>query len=358
MHFIKMIVIDSKSQMVLLVDKIIVIAVLALAVVYGYFYKDSTDVLIILFVMFFFYQVAMFQYQYHQLIKPLKELEKTASIFENHELTSGSNYLGNLTEKNNKNKTERLIECVKILINNDYTSQMLKSQAEMHALQSQINPHFLYNTLETIRSHALAQQSIEIAEMTEALATLFRYSISKPGEMATFLEEIENVTNYLLIQQYRFPSKIRFNRIIEDESINGYRLPILTIQPIVENAMHHGLETKQGIGHITIRAFCTKSRLVISVNDDGLGMTEEKLKEIQKKLESAQEISVSSNKGGSGKKAGIALINVNQRIKFYFGPEYGLKVRSTLGVGTTVEIILPIADGEKVKLDATRGFTD
>ena len=128
-----------------------------------------------------------------------------------------------------------------------------------------------------------------------------------------------------------------FVKRIEEESVLSYKLPILTIQPIVENAIHHGLETKMGTGTITLRAFTTQDRLMIYIMDDGMGMSEGRLKEIQQAMEGKG----SPSSGSKGKNMGIAMINVNQRIKFYFGSEYGLKVYSAPGAGTTVEISLP-----------------
>jgi two-component system sensor histidine kinase YesM len=285
-------------------------------------------------------QLVILGFEMKQYIDPIRKLEKTAALIETGHYAEDENYFECLEGAKNGLAVERLINQVKVAIQSDYTSQMLKGKAEMHALQSQINPHFLYNTLETIRSHAIAQKSYEIAEMTEALAILFRYSISRPGEMATFAEELENVTHYLVIQQYRFPGKFQIVKRIEDESILDYHLPRLTIQPIVENAIHHGLETKMGVGTVTIRAYRTQSRLVIIIADDGSGMDEQQLHKLQEALRShiGKE---GETPGSKRKKAGIALINVSQRLKFYFGSEYGLKVYSTQNVGTSVEISLP-----------------
>jgi two-component system sensor histidine kinase YesM len=285
-------------------------------------------------------QMIILGFEVKQYIYPIRKLEKTAAMIETGHYAENENYFERLEGVKSVLAVDRLINQVKVAIQSDYTSQMLKGQAEMHALQSQINPHFLYNTLENIRSHAIAQKSHEIAEMTEALAVLFRYSISRPGEMATFAEELENVTNYLVIQQYRFPGKFKIDKQIEDESILDYHLPRLTIQPIVENAIHHGLETKMGLGTVTIRAYSTQSRFIINIADDGSGMSEDQLHKLQEALGTKIAID-EEGPGCRKKKAGIALINVNQRLKFYFGSEYGLKVYSTQNVQTLVEISLP-----------------
>ncbi len=235
-----------------------------------------------------------------------------------------------------------MLDTIKRASQDEYKAQTLRSQAEVFALQSQINPHFLYNTLDTIRSYALLSDTEDIAAMTESLSTLFRYSISRPGEMATLKEELDNVKNYLLIQQYRFPDKVEYLEDIEDNDILNYRMPILTIQPIVENAIHHGLEMKLGKGYVKLKAFRTDRNITLLISDNGIGMSEGMLEELRKKLEREDEDSTAHSAKGRKKGSGIALINVDKRLKFYYGHQYGLKVRSTLGTGTMVEINLPL----------------
>lgn len=240
-------------------------------------------------------------------------------------------------------KPNEFLDILVNTIDEKTTSQMLMVQAEMHVLQNQINPHFLYNTLENIRSHAIVNGNDDIADMTEALATLFRYQISRPGEMSTFEDEIENVRNYLTIQNYRFGEKIEVEWIFEDED-NGLmqcQLPILTIQPIVENAIHHGLETKEGRGKLIIHAFLTKKNMHICIEDNGMGIDEELLKQLNNKLHDfnySTNMNAFKTKNGS---SGIALMNVNQRIKHYFGKKYGLNIMSVVNYGTRVEIVVP-----------------
>lgn len=283
--------------------------------------------------MLLYLEVKMF---YH----PLRELERAAASMRTGEAVSDASLLERWNSPTGSGDIDRLIAMFRTVIKSDYDSRILKTQAEIHALQSQINPHFLYNTLETIRSEALTQNCGEIAEMTEALATLFRYSISRPGDMATMAQELENVENYLLIQQYRFPQKFKVVKHIEDEEVLHCRLPVLTIQPLVENAIHHGLETVIGTGKITIRAFRTQQYMVVSISDNGCGMSAERLKQVREAMESDEDEATLSSTD-SRKKAGIALINVSRRIRFYFGREYGLRIFSTEGVGTTVELTLP-----------------
>lgn len=257
----------------------------------------------------------------------------------------------NISALGNKNFTdisespELLFERLVEVISGETTANMLMIQAEMHALQNQINPHFLYNTLEVIRSHAISHQMDEIAEMTEALATLFRYGIDRPGEMATLAEEIDNVKDYLTIQKYRFGDKIHVAWHIEEDDKNSMEclLPLLTIQPIVENAIHHGLETKVEEGTLSIRTLSTQSKLIVIVTDNGIGIEESTLIKLQNTLRETSKLSSTLKGSDSEKKGSIALINVNQRLKFYFGDEFGLSIESTKGCGTSVEIMVPKA---------------
>lgn len=223
-----------------------------------------------------------------------------------------------------------------------------KKQAEYLALQNQINPHFLYNTLEGIRSEALLAGVDSIAEMTEALATFFRYTISHIDHLVTLEDELANIENYYYIQQFRFGDKLQLaieyehDEDMDETEILKYRMPKLTLQPIVENSIYHGIERKIGKGHLKIKIYAVKDRLIIRVSDDGMGIQEEKLKELNDKLKS---LSLDDVNPKSEKKGGIAILNVNNRIKLLFGEEYGIYVYSHQDVGTDVEISLPVVTG-------------
>lgn len=220
-----------------------------------------------------------------------------------------------------------------------------KKQAEYLALQNQINPHFLYNTLEGIRSEALMEGVDSIAEMTEALATFFRYTISNMEHLVTLEDELANIENYYYIQQFRFGDKLKLNiqyafrDEMDEMEVLQYRLPKLTLQPVVENSIFHGIERKVGKGHLVIRISATDSRLIIKVSDDGLGMEAEKVQELNEKLKS---LSLDDVNPKADKQGGIAIQNVNNRIKLLFGEEYGIYVYSQKGAGTDVEISLPL----------------
>lgn len=228
----------------------------------------------------------------------------------------------------------------------ELTAEVLKTQAQMSSLQSQINPHFLYNTLESIRSKALMHDAEEVATMIETLARLLRYNISRSDKESTIADELENVKNYIQIQNYRFRGKFALKLELDDlgDLPENYMLPTLTLQPIVENAIHHGLEPQIGPGTITIRGFQTENKVILQVQDDGVGMSSEKLADLRNRLfhpELAQ-TPLREGEGASHRGAGIALKNVHQRLQLFFGPEYGLEIISASGVGTQVELSIPL----------------
>ena len=224
-----------------------------------------------------------------------------------------------------------------------------KKQAEYLALQNQINPHFLYNTLEGIRSEALLAGLDSVAEMTEALGTFFRYTISQVEHLVTLEDELANIENYYYIQQFRFGDRLALSIEYEhDEERNQlkllqYRLPKLTLQPIIENSIYHGLERKIGRGNLVIRIGASDERLRIRVSDDGMGMDEETLKRLNEKLRCLTLDHVSED---TGKRGGIALVNVNNRIKLLFGEEFGITFYSRKGAGTDALLVLPLVEKE------------
>lgn len=215
------------------------------------------------------------------------------------------------------------------------TMEVNKRQAQYQALQNQINPHFLYNTLESIRSEALLSGLDSVAQMCEALASFFRYTISNMADLVTIEDEIRNIRTYFYIQQYRFGDRLRL-QIEYDEAdqpvIMKCLIPKLTLQPIVENAIIHGIEGKVGNGTVTIKLVLTEQRLIVVVSDNGRGMRPETLGRINERIHTR----VMGSKG----KGGIAIGNVNNRIKILFGEAYGVTVYSTLDIGTDVEITL------------------
>ena len=200
-------------------------------------------------------------------------------------------------------------------------------KTELKALQAQINPHFLYNTLDSIAWMCEEERSSEAVEMVNALARLFRISISRGKELIPLEKEVEHAQSYLKIQNYRYRNQFTYDFHIEEDCLK-YLCNKITLQPIIENAIYHGLDRMVDEGHIdiTIRTE-SEDTILLVVEDTGVGMTEEQCHEILYRENSDR--------------VGIGIKNVNDRIRIYFGEKYGLKLFSELDEGTRVEIRIP-----------------
>ncbi|NLF27636.1 MAG: sensor histidine kinase [Clostridiales bacterium] len=225
------------------------------------------------------------------------------------------------------------------VLDEDAQMHILKRQAEVIALQSQINPHFLYNTLDSIRGQVLTEGLYETANMLEALSNLFRYSISKKNIIITLEEELENVDDYMRIINYRFPNRFLLEKDIDacDNRLMSFLLPKLTLQPLVENAIQHGLEKKKGVGRIMLRAFRTDEFVYFSVRDDGIGIDLACLDRLNAKL-SRRGTDLTND---SGHHSGIALPNVASRLELLYGETSNVSVSSVINNGTEVNICVP-----------------
>lgn len=279
---------------------------------------------------------------YIWVIRPYRRMEKTMRLFLDGYITELSELQGAGMTPAEAMLVERLGE----MLDSGKLLKLNKRQAQYLALQNQINPHFLYNTLESIRSEALISGLASVADMTEALAAFFRYTISKVENLVSVEEELQNCETYFRIQQYRFGPRLSLSVICDPDDrdeIYRCRLPKLTMQPILENSIIHGTELKLGSGRLTIRLERSGTRLLITISDDGVGMDEKALARMNERLEkSGKEVA-----SGEESKGGIALVNVNNRIHLLFGEEYGLHVFSMSGVGTDVEISLPAITSDR-----------
>ncbi len=213
--------------------------------------------------------------------------------------------------------------------------QALKRKAELRALQAQINPHFLYNTLNTITWQAADQGASEISVLSNSLGKFFRVSLSKGKEVITIQEEMEHVCSYLEIQKIRYKSKIYYEISIPEE-IRRMSIVKLVLQPLVENSLYHGIKMKENQGCIRISAVLQEDGygvpgIKICVEDDGLGIDREKLEQLNEGL--SQCITDSNS--------GYGIYNVNERLKLYYGEAYGLTLESRQGEGTRAIIVIP-----------------
>ena len=208
--------------------------------------------------------------------------------------------------------------------------QKLLRKAEFDLLQSQINPHFLYNTLDAIVWSAEAGNQKQVVSMVGNLSDFFRLSLNKGKENVLIREELQHVRSYLEIQHIRYQDTLTFEINVPEE-FNEYKIPKLTIQPIVENALYHGIKNKRGGGKITIYAEEKRDHFTIVVEDTGKGMDEERLRQVRKAIRD----------GTPEKNVVYGLYNVNERIRLNFGEGYGIHLESVLNKGTRVRIRLP-----------------
>lgn len=280
--------------------------------------------------------LVLFLYGYYQVYIPYKKFRHLLQLFNSGQTYSHFSDLKNPLSKDFEDLDDRLAQ----ILDSDILMSVSKRQAQYLALQNQINPHFLYNTLEGIRSEALIAGNNSISSMCEALATFFRYTISHVQNLVSLSQELENTKNYFYIQQFRFGERlsmnIKFHDDCEEEALR-IRIPKLTLQPIVENAIVHGLECIKKNAVLNIHISLLNSRMIINVKDNGIGMRESELKSLRDALLVEHNDQLNSKETG-----GIALINVNNRIKLLFGERYGLEINSTEGLGTDVMISLPI----------------
>lgn len=227
----------------------------------------------------------------------------------------------------------QLQSIIENLQSDNYLAMLRRKQLEIEFLQVQINPHFLYNTLESIRMMAEIHNDTETAEMTFALSKILRYSIGTGDKITTLNDEISIIKDYVFLQQHRIDNIEDFQvdiPAIYDEVL----IPKLILQPIVENSIVHGLHNIKRAGIITLQCIDTSEYFSIAVSDNGCGIPAEKLASINHKLSFSEERNAGS----------IGLRNVNRRIKLLFGDNYGLRIESTEGQGTTIYLNLPPAE--------------
>lgn len=222
---------------------------------------------------------------------------------------------------------------IKNLIKKNKEDEKAKRKSELRALQAQINPHFLYNTLDSIIWMSESGENTEVVKMTSALSKLLRKSISNQKEIVTVEEEVEYVSEYLKIQQMRYRDKLSYEINVEPEVLH-HSIMKLVLQPLVENAIYHGIKEKEGMGRILITGVREDDVIRLQVYDDGLGMDEESLAAV-----------LSGKKQGSAGRVGVH--NVNSRLKLHYGEEYGLTYFSKQNVGTTVTITIPVDARER-----------
>jgi two-component system, sensor histidine kinase YesM len=263
-------------------------------------------------------------------IKKLHDVTKTITQNDLQALVTGDN-VDEITELGMSFNI--MIGKIRSLLEDKIREQENLRKAELRALQSQINPHFLYNTLDTIIWMAEAKKTDQIVEVVSALSNFFRISLSKGKDWITIGEEIERVKSYLTIQKIRYRDIMDF-KIEVDEGVSDHTVLKLILQPLVENAIYHGIKNKREGGTIIVRARLNhKNEVILEVEDNGIGFTPEKLAQLQAEL--------ADNSGDIKQESGFGIGNVNQRIKLYYGNQYGLSVKSGYQTGTHVSFVIP-----------------
>lgn len=257
----------------------------------------------------------------HSLNQAMGEFEANAEgfsyepVYGSREVTSLSNAFGHLVIR------------IQELMNQVRNEEIVLRKTELRALQAQINPHFLYNTLDSIAWMCEEGRTKDAVEMVNALARLFRISISKGHELIPVEKEVEHAKSYLQIQKFRYKNQFQYSFDVQESCLHYYCNKI-TLQPIIENAIYHGLNRMIDEGFIEIKIFEDGGDVVFTVEDNGVGMTKEQCESIL-------------HKEVKGQTGGIGIKNVNDRVKIYFGEQYGMKIESELDEGTKVSIRMP-----------------
>ncbi len=276
--------------------------------------------------------------------KPILYLQNLTQRVAGGDLTVRSELTTGAEVKKLSDSLNLMIGQISSLIERNRLKQIRLREAELEVLQTQINPHFLYNTLDTIVWLAEAGKQKEVVQIVENLSSFFRVTLNKGDDMALVEQECIHVESYLKIQQIRYQDILSYEIEIPQE-LKQYRIPKITLQPLVENALYHGIKNKRGQGSIKIGGREEEERFLLWVSDNGIGMKEERLSEIREALKPE----------ARRRKDSYGLYNVNERLRLKFGAESYLDIESEYGRGTTVKVCLPkTVSGEISEYEAGR----
>ncbi len=305
-------------------------------------YMENLSFMIVLLFVALFFLVTVYSIYSGHLSEPTRQLKRamqevqvgnfdvSVDIHTNDEME----YLGDGFNK--------MLHALKYYIDQVYVARICRSQAELNTLKAQIRPHYLYNTLDIIRMTALENEDYDVAELLESLSAQMRYLTGTDEELVAVQREIENIREYYTILKVRFKQRITIKMNVADEDLKLKMLK-LTLQPLVENAVKHGLRPKGGAGTIEIDVARTESALEITVMDDGVGISPENLKELRVQL-LGKEVEAETD---SGQHVGIGLKNVMDLIRMKYGMDYGIVIDSYEGMGTIVKMRLPLLEEEE-----------
>jgi two-component system sensor histidine kinase YesM len=293
----------------------------------------------------FFLSVFLSWYAASELTRPLQKLSRSMKHLQTGDFAqrvqfAGQDEIGQLGQG-----YDTMVQRMKELIDDVYSSKLKQREAELKTLYAQIHPHFLYNTLNTICWTAQQKGEEDIANMTYSLSQVFRLILNDGKDFTTLDKEIELVKNYLYLQQIRFNPRFTFEIHI-DEAMHRLHIPKLLLQPLVENSIIHGIEPLKGHGFISITAYPTDHGAMIEIMDNGVGMSAERLEQIQSFRPSPDSSEMGQNRETEqtnvSLRIGFALTNIKERITLAFGEKAELNMRSAEGRGTRVEIYIPL----------------
>lgn len=265
--------------------------------------------------------------------RPIQKLEDFSNLIAEGKLFSRISNTSLAELENLTNNLNFMAEKIQDLLEENIQEQKNLQKSEMKALQAQITPHFLYNTFDSIIWLAESGKTKEVIEITRAFSSFFRISLSKGHEWICVEQEIEHVKNYLTIQKIRYRDILDYTIECDDELKNKMVLKLI-LQPLVENALYHGIKNRRCRGSLVVKCFLQQNEMHFSVCDNGIGMKEEKLQEILSEMNSNSNIEES--------KAVYGLYNVNKRLKLYYGPKSCLQIKSEYKVGTEVSFCVPL----------------
>lgn len=269
------------------------------------------------------------------ITRPFKELSQVTDEIAKGNLSVRANVNTGVEATALSNSMNTMIDKINELLEQVTIEQTRLRKAEFELLQAQINPHFLYNTLDAIIWLAEAGEQKRVVGMVRNLSDFFRTSLNQGKDINSIKEEMLHVKSYLEIQHVRYQDILSYD-IEVPESLYIYSIPKITIQPLVENALYHGIKNKRGMGHISIRGQAGEKDFTITITDDGIGIDETRLRQVQSGIQ---------NKVLTGKDF-YGLYNVCERIRLNFGEEYGIFIESVYGEGTSVRVILPYVEAK------------
>lgn len=272
------------------------------------------------------------------LTKPLEQLNETIGSIRDGNTGLRVAYLADDEIGQLGMEFNKMLDEIQRLISKEYENQLLLNKAEYKALQAQINPHFLYNTLDTMSSIASIQNCEIVSSLCQSLSSIFRYSLDMKHPYSTVVKEINHLKNYVFVMNVRMREEVKYSFRI-DEKVLQDSVPRISLQPLVENALIHGLKNKRGEKDIEIAAEEANGILLISVKDNGVGMDTQ---EINRRLKE-------NDKTAMEEGSSIGIFNINARMKMLYGEEYGLTVESACGEGTCVTLRIPRVKVEEVE---------